>query len=153
MTLGSLALIIPYLKQLEHISIDSYSYPDNFFELITKTSSSIKSCYLPGLEIQEELLFQSKIEYLTVTIEYIALLLNFISYIDENSLPKLNIISCKNLQILKLNILERSNINFHEIEYFFQQTSFDYLKSFSYNCTTNSLNHIDIIHWNKILLY
>ncbi|CAF4141602.1 unnamed protein product, partial [Rotaria sordida] len=52
MTLGSLALIIPYLKQLEHISIDSYSYPDNFFELITKTSSSIKSCYLPGLEIQ-----------------------------------------------------------------------------------------------------
>ncbi|CAF1356357.1 unnamed protein product [Rotaria sordida] len=83
MTLGSLALIIPYLKQLEHISIDSYSYPDNFFELITKTSSSIKSCYLLGLEIQEELLFQSKIEYLTVTIEYIALLLNFISCISS----------------------------------------------------------------------
>ncbi|CAF1486393.1 unnamed protein product, partial [Rotaria sordida] len=52
MTLGSLALIIPHLKQLEHISIDSSSYPDHFFELITKTSSSIKSCYLPGLEIQ-----------------------------------------------------------------------------------------------------
>ncbi|CAF1087867.1 unnamed protein product [Rotaria sordida] len=170
MTLGSLALIIPYLKQLEHISIDSYSYPDNFFELVTSTSSSssIKSCYLPGLEIQDELLFQSQIEYLTVTIEDIALLLNLLAVfpqlkylnislrssldIDENSLPKLNIISCKNLQILKFNILERSNIDFHEIKYFFQQISFDYLKSFSYNCTTNSLNHIDIISWNKILL-
>ncbi|CAF3918873.1 unnamed protein product [Rotaria sp. Silwood2] len=168
MTLGSFALIIPYLRQLEHISIDSYSYPDNFFELVTTTSSSIKSCYLPGLEIQDELSFQSKIEYLTVTIENITLLLNLLAVfpqlkylnaslrstldIDENSLPIINIISCKNLQILKLNILERSSIDFYEIEYFFQQTSFDYLKSFSYNCTTKSLNHIDVIRWNEILL-
>ncbi|CAF3418932.1 unnamed protein product [Rotaria sp. Silwood1] len=168
MTLGSFALRIPHLKQLEHISINSYSYPDNFFELITTTSSSIKSCYLPELEIQDELSFQSKIEYLTVTIEDITLLLNLLAVfpqlkylnaslrstldIDENNIPMIDIISCKNLQTLKLNILERSSIDFHEIEYFFQQTSFDYLKSFSYNCTTNSLNHIDVIRWNKILL-
>lgn len=134
MTLGSLALIIPDLKQLEHLSIDSNSYPESFFQLITTTSSSIKSCYLPGLEIQEELSFKSNIEYLTITVEDITILLNLLTIfsqlkylhvslrstldIDEDSLPKLNHILCENLQIFKLNLLERSFINFNEIEFF-----------------------------------
>ena len=167
MILSRFAFMIRNFEQLQHLSIDSNSYPIDFFQLVTTTSSSIKFCYLPGLEIQEELSFQSKIEHLTVTIEDIALLLNLLasfselkylnasirSAVDLNEmyLPKFNLISCSNLHIFKLEILERSNIDFREIEYFFQQTSFHHLKLFSYICTTNDLNHIDTVRWNQIL--
>ena len=167
MTLSSLALIIPRLKQLEHLSINSNSYPDRFFQLVTTTSPSIKSCYFPGLELQEELVFESNIEYLTVTVEDITILLNLLAvfpqlkylnvtlrstlYLDELPLPEFDSISCLNLQILQLYLLQRSSIDFKEIEYFFQQTFFHQLKSFSYNCMTNSLNHLHATRWKEML--
>ena len=167
MTLGNIALFIPHLKQLEHVSIDSHSYPYHFFHVLT-TSPSIRCCYLPGLEIETELSFQSKIEYLTITVEDITILLNLLAvfpqlkylnvsfkstlYLDENGLPELNLISCEHLQILKLQIPETSFIDFNEVEYFFHQTSFHHLRSFSYNCTTSSMHHIDTTRWNEILL-
>jgi hypothetical protein len=166
MILGSLALLIPDLEQLEHLSIDSNSYPENFFRLVTTTSKSMKSCYFHGLEIEEEFSFQSNIEELTIIVEDITILLNLLAvfsrlkylnvslrstlYIDENSLPELNLISCENLQIFKLNFLEKSSIDLKEIEYFFKQISFHQLKSFAYNCTTRSLNHINVQLWNEI---
>ncbi|UJR26731.1 hypothetical protein I4U23_008046 [Adineta vaga] len=168
MTLGSLALSIPYLTQLEHLSIDSNSYPHNFFQLITTTSTQLKSCYLPGLEIQDKILFQSNILiYLTVTVENIGLLLNLLAvfshliylhvtvrstlYIEDDNLPKLNIVPCEYLRTLKFRILERSSIDFNEIEYFFQHTIFSQLQTFSYTCTTQSLDHLDATRWNEIL--
>ncbi|CAF1963783.1 unnamed protein product [Rotaria magnacalcarata] len=168
MTLGSFALMVPYLKQLEHISVDSNSYPYNFFESITTNLLSMNACYLPRLEIEDQLSFQSNIKYLTITVEDVTYLLNLLAVfpqlkylhasllstldIDGNSgLPIINIIPCKNLQTLKLDVLERSSIDFYEIEYIFLQTSFDNLKSFSYNCTTKSLNHVDVSRWKKIL--
>src|SRR5262249_29939801 len=78
MILSTLALFIPNLKQLEHLSIDSNSYRDNFFQSISTKSLSIKSCYLPGLEIQDKLEFQSNIEQLTITVEDIIILLNLL---------------------------------------------------------------------------
>ncbi|CAF1559067.1 unnamed protein product [Adineta steineri] len=165
--LGSIALLIPHLKQLEHISIDSNSYPDSFFEKITTKSSTIKSCYLPGLQIQDNFTFESKITYLTVTVEDITILWNLLarfsqlkylnvflrSTVDANEecLPKLNVISCNNLQIFKLHILEQSSIEFNEIEYLFQRILFPDLISFSYDCVTNSLDHFNVTHWNDIL--
>jgi len=167
MTLSSLALFIPDLKQLEHLSIDSNSYPNSFFRLVTTTSTSIKSCYLPGLEIQDELTFQSNIEYLTITVEDITILLNLLAVftrlkylnislrstldIDENCLPELKLISCEKLQIFKIHLLERAYIDFNEIVYFFQHVSFHHLKSFSYSCIANSLNHINVTRWNEVL--
>ncbi|CAF0923201.1 unnamed protein product, partial [Adineta ricciae] len=168
MTLGSLALSIPYLTKLEHLSIDSHSYPHDFFRLITTTSSSLKACYLPGLEIQDEITFCSNsITCLTITVEDIGLLLNLLAvfpcltylhvilrstlFIDDENFPRMNILSCESLQTLKLHVLERSSIEFREIEKFFQQTTLPQLQTLSYTCTTPSLDHVDAARWNEIL--
>ena len=168
MTLNTLALFIPQLKQLKHVSIETNSYPEHFFQTITSESSSIKSCYFLGLEIEDPIEFQSKIESLTVTLEDITILLTLLanfkqlkylqvtlrSTIDseEHSLPILDQrIDCGNLEKLDLYLLQRSAIDFNEIEYFFGEVSFPRLKSFSYNCITNSLNHLHVSSWNEIL--
>ena len=145
MTLGSIALTLPKLPQLEHFSVDSNTYPNNFFQSVTTKSSSLKFCYFPGLEIQDEFSFQSNIQSLTITIEDITILLNLLAvfpqlkylhvslqstlYIDDEDLPEINQIECQNLETFKMNILQKSLINFNEIEYFFQQTKFHSVKS------------------------
>jgi hypothetical protein len=168
MTLGSLALFIPHLEQLEHLSVDANSYPNHFFRSATTKSSSIKSCYLPGLEIEDELTFQSDIEYLTITVENITILVNLLSkfsqlkYLnvslrstldveEDFSLPEIDLVTYSNLEIFQIYLLQRSGIELNEMEYFFQQILFHRLKTFSYNCITNSLKHLYVTHWNEIL--
>lgn len=168
MALSTLTLLISDLKQLRHLSITSNTYPENFLEKILNKSSSIISCYLPEYEIHETLSFQSNfIQYLTIAVEHVELLFSVLNEfprlkylhvllrssldIDENSLPIRKIIPCENLQTLKLDISAESDIDFHEVEYIFLQTSLHNLKSFSYNCTTITLRHIDVNRWNKIL--
>lgn len=166
MILSSLALIISDLEQLKYLSIDSNSYPENFFRSIATKSVSIKSCYLSDLEIQDELTFESNIEYLTVTVEDITILCNILTNfpklkylqivlrssldLEENSLTQFNVI-CENLEIFKIYLLERSSIDFNEMECFFQQILFKKLQTFSYNCVTSSLNHLNVTRWNEIL--
>ena len=168
MTLSTLALLIPQFEQLEHLAVDSHSYPEHFFRLVTTKSSSIKSCYLPGLEIDDEIDFQSSIECLTITVEDIMVLCNLLAVFnrlkylkvilrsmldfEENSLPDIRRIHCLNLERFHLYLLQRSSIDFHEMEYFFRQISLPHLTSFSYNCVTNSLNHLHVSRWNEILV-
>lgn len=167
MTLGSLALQIPHLEQLQHLSVDSNSYPSSFFRRVTCTPSPLTACYLPELEISEEISFQSAVTHLTVTVEDITILLNVLAVfprleylhvslrstlsIDESTLPELPVLSCPQLRVLKLRISEGSGIDFHEIECFFQQTSFPQLQSLSYECITHSLSHVEVTRWNDLL--
>lgn len=168
MILSTLTLFIPHLKQLEHISIETNSFPEQFFQTITSESPSIKSVYIPDLEIEDPIEFSSMIEYLTVTLEdttiLLTLLTNFtqLKYLqvtlrtaidsEENPLPLLDRrIDCVHLEKFDLYLLQRSAIDFNEMIYFFGEVSFPHLKSFSYNCITNSLNHLDVSSWNEIL--
>ena len=167
MTLNSFALLVPHLKQLEHLSIDSATYPDEFFRRVTTASSSIKSCHLPELEIEEELTVRSNITSLTVTVENLTFLLNLLSlypkleYLnvfvkhtslnEEGSLPEWDRVSVEHLRVLKLQILEQSHIELSEIGRCFEHLLFKQLKFLSYACTTDSLTHFDVCQWNVIL--
>ena len=167
MTLGSLAFLVPQLRQLEHLSIDANTYPEEFFSQVTTKSSSLKSCHLPELEIEEELTAISSVEYLTVTVENITVLLNLLSVYprlkhlnvfvkhssldEEGVLPETDRISVDHLRTLKLQILEQSHIELKEIDHCFQHITFKQLKSLSYVCTTDSMTHFDACHWKAIV--
>jgi len=165
MTLGAFAWILPKLEQLEHLAIESCSaYPSNFFHSIG-SSSSLKFCFLPQLELDDEITFQSNIEMLSITVDNIGILLNLLSMFTNlkylhvilksslyDDLPEIEQhVSCEHLENFKVNILEKSSIQFDEIEYFFQQITFSKLKSLSYNSITHSLDHLNISKWNEIL--